>query len=278
MVDIQELCFGYSKIKTLFNHLDLDLKPGNVYGLLGKNGAGKTTLLKVISGLVFSDKGRCLVHGHQSKDRVPECLEDICFIPEEYHLPSIRIDRFVMLHAPFYKRFDHSKLAWLLKEFQLEPHNRLHQLSFGQRKKFLLAFGLATSARLLLMDEPTNGLDIPSKSQFRKVIAASVNEDQCVVISTHQVRDLQNLIDPIIIIDEGKIIFNQNIERIASVLHFDTLMDIKENMQPLYQEEGIGGYAVITPNLEEKDSRIDIELLFNGVVANVNGFNNEFKK
>lgn len=278
MVNIQELCFGYTKKKTLFDQLELDLKPGNIYGLLGKNGAGKTTLLKIICGLVFPVTGVCRVHGHQSKDRVPECLEDICFIPEEYHLPSIRIDRYVMLHAPFYKRFDHNKLSWLLKEFQLEPNQRLHQLSFGQKKKFLLAFGLATSARLLLMDEPTNGLDIPSKSQFRKVIAASVNDDQCVVISTHQVRDLQNLIDPIIIIDEGKIIFKQDIERIASVLYFDTLIDIKENMQPLYQEEGIGGYAVITPKFEEKDSRIDIELLFNGVVANAKAFNNEFKK
>ena len=277
MVEIQELCFGYTKKKTLFDQLNLDLKPGNVYGLLGKNGAGKTTLLKIISGLVFSDRGSCQVQGHPSKNRVPESLEDICFIPEEYHLPSIRIDRFVLLHAPFYKRFDHSKLDWLLKEFQLEPHQRLHQLSYGQRKKFLLAFGLATSARLLLMDEPTNGLDIPSKSQFRKVIAASVNEDQCVVISTHQVRDLQNLIDPLIIIDEGRIIFNQSLEQIASALYFDTLIEIKENMQPLYHEEGIGGYAVITPNPDKNDSRVDIELLFNGVVSNAKGFNNEFK-
>ncbi len=278
MVDIQDLSFGYSKKKTLFNRLHLELKSGNVYGLLGKNGAGKTTLLKIISGLVFENEGRCRVHGHDSKDRVPAGLEDICFIPEEYYMPSVRIDRYVMLHAPFYKRFDHSKLSWLLKEFQLEPHHKLHQLSFGQRKKFLLAFGLATCARLLLMDEPTNGLDIPSKSQFRRVIAASVNEDQCVVISTHQVRDLQNLIDPIIIIDEGKIIFNQDIAQIASVLYFDTVLDIKENMQPLYHEEGIGGYAVITPNFQGKDSRMDIELLFNGVTSNTKNFDNEFKK
>ncbi len=277
MVNIQNLSFGYSKMNSLFDHLDLDLKPGNVYGLLGKNGAGKTTLLKIMSGLVFPQEGCCLVNGHQAKDRVPEGLEDICFIPEEYHLPSVRIDRYVMLHAPFYKRFDHSKLSWLLKEFQLEPQQKLHQLSFGQKKKFLLAFGLATSARLLLMDEPTNGLDIPSKSQFRKVIAASVDEEQCVMISTHQVRDLQNLIDPIIIIDEGKIIFNEDIATIASVLHFETVLDIKENMQPLYYEEGIGGYAAITPNAQDKDSRLDIELLFNGVTSNPKVFNNEFK-
>ncbi len=277
MVNIQNLSFGYSKKKTLFNQLDLELQPGNIYGLLGKNGAGKTTLLKVMTGLVFPDQGYCQINGHLSKDRVPEYLEDICFIPEEYHLPSVRIDRYVTLNASFYKRFDHDKLSWLLKEFQLEPHYKLHQLSFGQKKKFLLAFGLATSARLLLMDEPTNGLDIPSKSQFRRVIAASVNEDQCVVISTHQVRDLENLIDPIIIIDEGMIIFQQDIASITSALLFDTALELKENMQPIYHEEGIGGYAVIAPNPGNKESRMDVELLFNGVIANSKSINKEFK-
>jgi ABC-2 type transport system ATP-binding protein len=277
MVEIKRLNFGYTKKQTLFNQLDLQLKPGNIYGLLGKNGAGKTSLLKVMTGLVFPRDGSCKIAGYDANERMPACLEDICFIPEEYHLPSVKIESFVSINAPFYRRFDHEKLAWLLKEFQLQPKNKLNQLSYGQKKKFLLAFGLSASARLLLMDEPTNGLDIPSKSQFRKVIAASVNEEQCVLISTHQVRDLENLIDPIIIIDEGRIIFQQNLEQISSKLYFDAIPEIKENQQPLYYEEGLAGYAAILPNLQEKDSRIDIELLFNGVISNTKGINNEFK-
>lgn len=277
MVEIEKLSFGYTKKHTLFNQLELQLQPGNIYGLLGRNGAGKTTLLKVMTGLVFPGEGSCRVAGYDASERMPSCLEDICFIPEEYHLPSVKIESYVSINAPFYKRFDHEKLAWLLKEFQLNPKNKLNQLSYGQKKKFLLAFGLSTSARLLLMDEPTNGLDIPSKSQFRKVIAASVNEEQCVLISTHQVRDLENLIDPIIIIEEGKIIFQQSLEEISSALYFETLAEIKENQQPLYYEEGLAGYAAITPNVQAKDSRIDIELLFNGVIANNKGINNEFK-
>ncbi len=277
MVKIENLSFGYTKKQTLFDQLRLQLQPGNIYGLLGRNGAGKTTLLKVMTGLVFPGEGSCRVAGYDASERMPACLEDICFIPEEYHLPSVKIESYVSINAPFYKRFDYEKLGWLLREFQLNPQNRLHQLSYGQKKKFLLAFGLSTSARLLLMDEPTNGLDIPSKSQFRKVIAASVNEEQCVVISTHQVRDLENLIDPIIIIDEGRIIFQQSLEDISSALFFETLPEIKENQQPLYYEEGLAGYAAITPNVQSKDSRIDIELLFNGVIANNKGINNEFK-
>ncbi len=184
MVEIQNLGFAYTKKNPLFRQLNLELLPGNIYGLLGRNGAGKTTLLKVMTGLVFPVSGSCYVVGHETQKRVPGCLEDICFIPEEYHLPSMRIESYVSINAPFYKRFDHEKLIWLLKEFELKEHQKLHQLSFGQKKKFLLAFGLSTSARLLLMDEPTNGLDIPSKSQFRRVLAASVNDDQCVLIST----------------------------------------------------------------------------------------------
>ncbi len=278
MVQIDNLHFGYTRKRPLFTNLDLQLLPGNIYGLLGMNGAGKTTLLKLIAGLVFPWEGQCKVNGFESRKRVPECLADICLIPEEYHLPPVRISRYVSLNAPFYERFDHEKLDWLLKEFQLDPEQKINQLSFGQKKKFLLAFGLSTSARVLLMDEPTNGLDIPSKSQFRRVIAASLNEEQSVVISTHQVRDLESLIDPVIIIDEGRIIFQQSLEAISSSLLFETLPEIKENKQPIYYEEALGGYAAIIPNNETKETKMDLELLFNGVVANANGVNKAFQQ
>ncbi len=277
MVQIENLSFGYTRKQTLFDQLVLALEPGHIYGLLGRNGAGKTTLLKVIAGLVFPREGYSKVAGFESRDRVPECLADICLIPEEYHLPSIPISRYVSLNAPFYKRFDHEKLSWLMKEFQLNPEQKLHQLSFGQKKKFLLAFGLATSARLMLMDEPTNGLDIPSKSQFRRVIAASLTEEQSVVISTHQVRDLETLIDPIIIIDEGKIIFQRSLAEISGSLAFETLGEIKENLQPIYYEEALGGFSTIMPNTKGKDTKLDMELLFNGVIANTKGINQAFK-
>ncbi len=277
MVSIEQLSFGYTRKQSLFNQLALELQPGHIYGLLGRNGAGKTTLLKIIAGLVFPREGRSVVSGFDSRHRTPECLEDICFIPEEYHLPAVRISRYVSLNAPFYKKFDHEKLDWLLREFQLKKDQKLHQLSFGQKKKFLLAFGLSTSSRLLLMDEPTNGLDIPSKSQFRRVIAASLTAEQSVVISTHQVRDLETLIDPVIIIDEGRIIFEKSLAEISSALSFETLSEIRENFQPIYYEEGLGGYAAIMPNMKNKDTRIDMELLFNGVVANTKGINQAFK-
>lgn len=274
MIEIKNLSFGYSKRISLFNQLDLSLKPGNIYGLLGKNGAGKTTLLRLIAGLIFPDKGSCTIDGHKAADRLPETMQQIYMIPEEYHLPAIRISRYVSVNAPFYDRFDHGKFQSLLLEFQLRPEYKLHQLSYGQKKKFLLAFGLSTNAGLLLMDEPTNGLDIPSKSQFRKVIASSFTEDQILLISTHQVRDLESLIDPVIIIDEGKIIFHHSVEEITGRLNFQVS---GEQGRCLYSEEVFGGYACIMPNLEGKQTRLDIELLFNGVISNAKEINQAFE-
>ncbi len=274
MVNIENLTFGYTRKQVLFNELNLSLYPGSIYGLLGKNGAGKTTLLRIIAGLSFPRSGSCLVMDQPSSKRIPDILENIYFIPEEYQLPPIAIGLYISLNAPFYKRFDREKLNWLLEEFQLNMKNKLHQLSYGQKKKFLLAFGLATNAKLMLMDEPTNGLDIPSKSQFRRVIAASMTEEQVLVISTHQVRDLENLIDPVIIIDQGKIIFNQSLENINSKLSFEM---IKEGARSLYSEEVFGGYSGILPNTAGKSTRLDLELLFNGVTTKQKEINEVFQ-
>jgi ABC-2 type transport system ATP-binding protein len=274
MVTIDKLSFGYTRKQRLFHELKLELVPGNIYGLLGKNGAGKTTLLRIAAGLTFPRHGTCNVFGFESSQRIPEVLQDLYLVPEEYQLPSISIRQYVYLNAPFYGRFDHDKLKWLLEEFHLVPANRLNQLSYGQKKKFLLAFGLSTNARLMLMDEPTNGLDIPSKSQFRRVIAASLTEEQILVISTHQVRDLENLIDPIIIIDEGQIIFNQSVESITTNLSFEP---VKEGVRALYSEEGFSDFLGILPNTSGKATRLDLELLFNGVISNAKEINQVFE-
>jgi len=276
MITIENISFAYNRKKPLFQGLSLKLEQGNIYGLLGKNGAGKTTLLKIIAGLVFPQSGSCMLNGFASKDRIPEALEDIYILPEEFELPSVRILHYAALNAPFYSRFDHEKYGRLIEEFQLDGGKKLNQLSYGQKKKFLLAFGLSTNARLMLMDEPTNGLDIPSKSQFRKVIAASMEEDQIIIISTHQVRDLQSLIDPVIIMDEGKIIFNQTNEQISQHLAFESQHRMEEGEKPLYAEEVFGGVSAVMQNTTGRETRIDLELLFNAVVSKPQTINEVF--
>jgi ABC-2 type transport system ATP-binding protein len=249
----------------LFEGLDLHLEPGNIYGLLGKNGAGKTTLLKLICGLRFPQAGECRVFGHLPHQRSAGLLEDVCLISEDLHVPPVTPAFFERLYAPFYPRFDHGVFAEHLREFELDGMKKLTELSYGQKKKFLLAFGLASRTRLLLLDEPTNGLDIPSKSQFRKALARSTTGDQLVLISTHQVRDMENLIDPIIILDAGKVIFQESMEEAARRLSVS--MEAEPPAEAIWSDKTLGGYVVVRENTAGAESRVDLETLFNTVIA-----------
>ncbi len=275
MVEIKKLNFGYRKNRLLFNNLDLSLPLGNIYGLFGKNGAGKTTLLKQITGLLFPTSGECHVFGIPSSQRSPDVLQDIIIIPEEFNLPSIRGFSFAKINGAFYPGFNKSEFKNLLNEFQVDGNERLNDLSYGQKKKFLIAFGIATQVRLLILDEPTNGLDIPSKSQFRKIMASSIEENRLVIISTHQVRDLATLIDHVIILDEGKIKFFQSVSEISKCLSFGILKE-SEKEEIIYSEEVFGGTSAVFKN-RGRETEVDLELLFNGVIHKGIEINNLFK-
>lgn len=278
MIELKHIQFSYSKGKKLFEDLDLSIRLGSIYGLLGRNGAGKSTLLKQICGMLYPDSGECTVFGIESKNRLPEMLQDIYILPEEFQLPEIRLSKYTKLNSVFYPKFSHNLMNDYIKEFELPEDEKLSKLSYGQKKKFLIAFGLATNARVLIFDEPTNGLDIPSKSQFRKIIASSLDENRMFIISTHQVRDLENLIDTIVILEQGKIIFNHTVEDISEKLAFEqNLNDIGAD-EILYSEEVTGKKSGILKNKSGIETRIDLELLFNGVMKNSANINTSFNQ
>ena len=264
MVSISDLRFVFStKQPPLFENLDCDLEAGSIVGLLGKNGAGKTTLLKLMIGLLRPTAGKVLVMDHRPVERKPSLLQEIYFLPEEFHHPGVSIKNYVKANSGFYPRFDDELLRRLINDFELPEGKSLHQMSYGQKKKFLISFALSTRCRLLVLDEPTNGLDIPSKSIFRKVMAGSLDENQLVIISTHQVRDVENLIDRVLMLEKGRFIMQKNIYDISSKLHFTTTSST-DGKNILYHEMVPGGYKVITPQTEGSSS-VDIELLFNAV-------------
>src|SRR5690606_18300674 len=142
----------------------------------------------------------------------------------------------------------------------------LIKLSLGQQKKFMVAFGLACHTDLLIMDEPTNGLDIPSKVQFRKVLAAAVDNQRCIVLSTHQVRDLDNLIDSVIVLHDGQIKLLASLDRLTEQIRFGKVSG-SAAATVLYGEEAFDGIHAIVPNTEGVSSKPDLELLFNAVVS-----------
>lgn len=268
MIQLQNLSFSYGRKKPLFDQIDLLMPAGHIYGLLGKNGAGKSTLLKLIAGLLFPSQGDIRVMGFIPGDRHPHFLREIYIINEEFELPPLTIDQYVRLYSPFYPRFDRELLFEYLKEFNLDTHEKLAALSYGQRKNFLVSFGLATDCRLLILDEPTNGLDIPSKSKFRKIVANAIDEERSFIISTHQVRDMENLIDPLIILDEGEIVFFEDYERISRKLAITRQSEIVDENSLVYYESYLGGYTVVAENTTREETSMNLEIIFNAVVSN----------
>jgi ABC-2 type transport system ATP-binding protein len=267
MISITDLSFQYPSGKNVFKNLNLNLEAGKIYGLLGKNGAGKTTLIKNILGLRRPQKGKINSFGYNPSKRDLELLQQFFFIPEDPFIPSVSMKEYIDRYAPFYPNFQIEKFLQLLKEFDLDRNIHLKNLSFGQKKKALIAFAIATYTPLLVMDEPTNGLDIPSKKQFRKIITHIADEGRLFIISTHQIRDLHSLIDHVLLIDNGTLVVDHDMLNIAEALSFDVHRTEPNDDDVIYHERVPGGYLAITEGGQDDSLEVDLEVLFNAVIT-----------
>lgn len=276
MIHIKQANFAYNHHIKLIDHLDLKLNTGDIVGLLGKNGAGKTTLLRLISGLLYPKSGSVTINGTESAKREAKVLNELFFITEEFYIPHISIQHYLEANAPLYSNFSHKLFDEVLSEFELKRSLKLHMLSHGQKKKFFVAFGLATNARLLLLDEPTNGLDIPSKKQFRQVVANYFTNDKLIIVSTHQVKDVESLVDHLLVLDNGKILFHHSTSETTDKLAFKR--NVESTVKALYCEELIGSNNCIMPNNNNEATHIDLELLFNAIISDAVKINQVFNK
>ena len=262
MINISNLAFSYGK-KEVLRNITMDLEPGKIYGLLGENGVGKTTLLTLLCGLKNTQAGSILTDGRNPYNREPALLQDQYYLPDEVAPINDRALGWAKSGGKFWPRFSLEKFETILKEFEVEPDQKMNAMSAGQLKKTYIAFALAAGTRYLFLDEPTNGLDIPSKSQFRSALMKYTSEDATIVISTHQVRDLENIIDPIIILDRQDVLLNATLEQIGDKLFFDYGSVL--HPESLYSEQLPGGFIQVLPNVEKQDSKVNIEALFNTV-------------
>jgi ABC-2 type transport system ATP-binding protein len=276
MVTITDLSFAYNRKNSIFSNINLTISAGNIYGLLGENGVGKTTLLRLICGLLFPNSGSCETFGSESKKRFPDMLEKIYYLPEVFDVPSIKISEYVKIYSELYSNFNHAKFEEYLEKFNIDTKKKMNNFSFGQQKKSLIAFALACNTQLILLDEPTNGLDIPSKSIFRQLITDAVNENTTFIVSTHQVRDLENLIDPIIILEHNQILLNNTVAEITDKLKFTLTPEPSQNA--LHSEQTLGGYLSVEANNDNQDSNLNIETLFNAAIKNKEFFKNTFMR
>ena len=262
MIEINDLGFSYGQNPVL-NNISMKLNEGRIYGLLGENGVGKTTLLTLLCGLKKPQTGSIDIDGYNPYDRKPSFLADQYYLSDEVAAVNMKAIDYARNYGKFWEKFDMGKFLEIMKVFENDPEQKMNRMSCGQLKKTWISFALACNTRYIFMDEPTNGLDIPSKAQFRKAVTKYTSEDSTLVISTHQVRDLENIIDPIIILDRQDVLLNATVEEISEKLYFDYSNEKIEGA--LYSEMTPGGCVQVLINTGSEESKVNIEALFNTV-------------
>ena len=265
MINIKELNFSYGK-KEVLSSISLNLQPGRIYGLLGENGVGKSTLLKLMCGLLAPKGGSCTINGFNPYKREPEFLSNIYYLAEDFVGAAISVESYALNIGKFYPKFSKEKFYRIANDLNVDIKSKYTKLSFGQQKKGIISLALALNTDILLMDEPSNGLDIPSKIILRRIIAENISDNQIIIISTHQIKDLENLIDPIIILNNKETLLNASINDISARLTFS--IEQQKDAYALYSEQTLNGYMTVRLNKEQIETQVDIEALFNCVLAN----------
>lgn len=279
MLTMEKVRFGYQPNKTLFEELDFSVHPGGVVGLLGKNGAGKTTLLKIAIGLLFAQNGTSELFGSDASRRSRDILARVALIPEQFELPPVTIAQYGQDWGAYYPRFDAELFRSYLDRFEVPQDGKLAQLSYGQQKKVLISFALAGGAELILLDEPTNGLDIPAKQVFRSLVAEAADDERAIVISTHQVRDVENLIDPVVVLDEGRVVFEADMSTLAAAVEIRRFASESEAQAAgaFAMDRSLGAVTALVPAINDETSgvsrgelishAVDLELLFQAAIT-----------
>ena len=286
-IAIKDLNLYYGAFHALHG-INLDIERGKITAFIGPSGCGKSTLLKTLNRMndlipdcrvegsitldgedIYGsmDVNLVFIDGVSASDRRSAMLGDIFMVPEEFTLPQVTLDTYVKMNKVFYPHFSEEVLERCLADFELSRQIKLHQLSMGQKKKAFMSFALATGTRLLLMDEPTNGLDIPSKSQFRKVIANNMTDDRILIISTHQVHDVESLLDHVLILSQSNLLLNASVSDISDDYKFEYRTPAEMDDNVLYAEPSLQGNAVIARRQKtDNETPLNLELLFNAVI------------
>ena len=263
MIAFKDVCFSYRRNVPVLSNLSLQIEPGTVCGLLGRNGVGKSTMLYLTAGLLRPRSGQVLCNGYIPSDRQVNFLNDIFIVPEEFDLPPITLDEYVRINSVFYPKFNLDLMHSILEIFALPGNINLGALSLGQKKKAFLSFALACNTSILLLDEPTNGLDITAKRMFRAAITAAMTDDKTIIISTHQVYDVENILDHVVIADNNRILLNQPMIGIQMKLRFDYTHDPEQAKRALFSIPQPGGFNVVEfLDNPERETEVNLETLF----------------
>lgn len=269
MLKINDLSFCYSRRgPKVFDGLTLSLGCGGVYGLLGRNGVGKTTLMYLIAGALTPCHGSVELNGVNTRRRLPSTMAQLMVVTEETTLPALTLGEWARERSYYYPRYSHELFGHICHEFELTEDMRLDRLSTGVKKKAALAMALACRTPLLMLDEPTNGLDLPSKEAFRRVLAECADDERTILVATHQIHDVERLLSHVIILDERGVVMSRSIGEVMATLRFDVSNDPAVIASALWSRSGVGGTEVISLLTDPADeTEVELEMLFNYMSA-----------
>lgn len=259
MIKIDNLIFGYDRRSVAVDDACASLGEG-IWLLLGENGAGKTTLLRLLCGLLKPSEGYIEFDGDNPAGHRPSVMRRLFFVPDSLEVPAPTINALAKIDAAFYPNFSPERLHDNLAAFSLTGDERIAECSLGTRHKLFAAYAFSLGVDLLLLDEPTNGLDIQSKKVLRHIMASCVDENQTVIISTHNIEDVRDLCDSLMVMRKGKIILAKPVEEIEMILRFVQGPDSAPGA--LYSERRGPAVISVTANGSGTPSQIDYAALY----------------
>lgn len=225
ILECENLSKNYGSVKALDN-LTLKIESGKIVGLLGPNGHGKTTLIKTLSGLLSKDKGKVLIDGKRIGVGTKKIVS---YLPERsYLLPEMKIKEVVSFFQEFYEDFDAKKADAMLGELSLDKESKLKSLSKGNREKVQLIMVMSRKAKLYLLDEPMGGVDPAARDYILKTIISNYSEDATVIISTHLIQDVEQILDEVVFLKEGKVMLHSDVDELR--------MEKEKSVDALFRE------------------------------------------
>ncbi len=211
ILECKDLTKRYGK-KTALNHINLTLKSGRIIGLLGPNGSGKTTMIKLINGLLTPTAGQVLIDGMAPGVKTKSIVS---YLPERTYLDeSMRITEAIEYFEDFYRDFDRKRALQMLKKVHLEPSARIKTLSKGNKEKVQLILVMSRRAKLYCLDEPIAGVDPAARDYILSTIIGNYEPDATILLSTHLITDVENILDEVVFIKDGHITMQEEVETI----------------------------------------------------------------
>lgn len=264
MLSIKGLTYAYHKDKPVLDNVTAEFGLGMIHGILGRNGAGKSTLLNLLAGISRPQGGDIRLNKSQPCGRQAATLARISLLGQELPCVDMPLAAHARLYAPFWPSFSSTRFKNLKVHFGVDSGKRLSDLSHGQRKKALLCFVLSTGASLLLLDEPTSGLDVEAKAQLRSALLDCAAEGCTVVVATHELRELDGVLDHISILDGTRFQLHAEVHALGEALAFGQGPIVPPGA--IHSVSRPGGFAYLMPG-NGRATRPDLELLYQAVLT-----------